>query len=47
MEGTCLCVAITVKAPESRLLEICHCGMCRRWGTFLTVNALPDVEIYG
>jgi len=32
MEGKCLCRSLTVTAPDKKIVDACHCGMCRRWG---------------
>lgn len=33
LEGRCLCRAVTITLTGARpLVDICHCGMCRRWG---------------
>jgi hypothetical protein len=49
MEGKCLCGVITVKAPDKKTIDACHCGMCRRWGgsPALGVNCGVDVQIEG
>ena len=49
MEGKCLCGAITVKAPDHRNVDACHCGMCRRWGGSPALGVLcgPEVQFDG
>ena len=33
MKGSCLCTAVRVKFDLSeRVFDVCHCGMCRKWG---------------
>ncbi|MCB1196778.1 MAG: GFA family protein [Deltaproteobacteria bacterium] len=49
-QGTCLCGAVTVIAPEMKTtLSACHCGTCRTWcaGPFLAVGCGSNVEIIG
>ncbi len=48
LEGQCLCGVITVRVPEVKVFEACHCGMCRRWGggPFLAIH-VPEIEITG
>jgi hypothetical protein len=47
MDGQCLCGAITVHAPDTKHVDACHCGMCRRWGggPALGINGGTNVEI--
>ncbi|UTF59105.1 GFA family protein [Gilvimarinus sp. DA14] len=33
MQGNCLCGAISVTAPDAEEVALCHCQMCRRWGS--------------
>ncbi len=33
MEGQCLCGAIEISAPSIKTIALCHCSMCRRWGS--------------
>lgn len=49
MEGKCLCSAITVKTPDKKSIDACHCGMCRRWGggPALGVSCGSNVQIDG
>ncbi|MGG6266506.1 GFA family protein [Leptolyngbya sp. AN03gr2] len=49
MEGKCLCGAITLRTPDQKRLDACHCGMCRRWGggPALAVSCGSDVQIEG
>jgi hypothetical protein len=47
MSGGCLCGAIRFTArPEKPEMDVCHCGMCRRWsgGVFMAVPC-SDVAI--
>jgi len=40
ISGRCLCGAVTFKADGvKRDVDICHCGMCRRWsgGLFMSI----------
>lgn len=32
MNGSCLCGAIEVTAPDKSEVDVCHCTTCRRWG---------------
>lgn len=32
MQGSCLCGAVTLAAPDRSEVGVCHCGMCRKWG---------------
>jgi len=33
LQGRCLCGAVTITLDGARpLVDVCHCGMCRRWG---------------
>ncbi len=47
MNGKCLCGAITVKTPDRKTVDACHCSMCRRWagGPALGIACGTDVEI--
>ncbi|MEL6320885.1 MAG: GFA family protein, partial [Cyanobacteria bacterium J06626_14] len=49
MDGQCLCGAITVKTPDKKTIDACHCSMCRRWGggPALGVSCGTDVQIDG
>lgn len=49
MEGRCLCGAVGLRAPPSTHVEVCHCGMCRRWGggPMMVVHCGPELEIDG
>ena len=33
MKGQCLCGAIEINAPAINTIALCHCSMCRRWGS--------------
>jgi hypothetical protein len=40
LSGGCLCGAVRFAAvPQKREMDVCHCGMCRRWsgGVFMAV----------
>ncbi|MFW6092442.1 MAG: GFA family protein [Pseudomonadota bacterium] len=47
MQGRCLCGGVSITAPRHRGFEVCHCGMCRRWGggPMMAVHCGRDVEI--
>jgi len=49
MDGKCLCGVVSIKTPDKKNVDACHCGMCRRWGggPFLVVHCGSDVEIEG
>ncbi|MBD2078212.1 GFA family protein [Phormidium sp. FACHB-592] len=49
MDGKCLCGAITVRTPDKKNIDACHCGMCRRWGggPALGVACGSEVQIDG
>jgi len=49
MDGKCLCGAITVRTPDKKSLDACHCSMCRRWGggPALGVACGSDVQVDG
>ncbi|MDO2948874.1 GFA family protein [Aeromonas simiae] len=49
MQGTCLCGAITVTAPDQTEVGACHCSMCRRWGggPLLALHGGSDVHFTG
>ena len=32
MKTQCLCGAVVITAPEVKEVDVCHCGICRRWG---------------
>ncbi|HEY7772130.1 MAG TPA: GFA family protein [Marinagarivorans sp.] len=32
MEGKCLCGKVSLVTADKTHFEVCHCGMCRRWG---------------
>ena len=47
LSGGCLCGAVRYSAvPEKPEMDVCHCGMCRRWsgGVFMSVPC-TDVEV--
>ncbi|MCG6904506.1 MAG: GFA family protein [Rhodobacter sp.] len=44
MNGQCMCGAVTVTAEPARDgLTVCHCDMCRRWGS-VAFMAMTPVE---
>ncbi len=48
--GKCLCGAVTFKADiATRNVDVCHCGMCRRWagGPFIGISHDGDVTFEG
>lgn len=50
VSGQCLCGAVTVRiTPPRAEVEVCHCGMCRRWGggAHLGMPMVKDPEIEG
>jgi hypothetical protein len=47
LSGGCLCGAVRFTAtPKSREMDVCHCGMCRKWsgGVFMSVSC-SDVRV--
>jgi hypothetical protein len=48
MSGKCLCGAVTITTQTVTTVEVCHCGMCRRWGggPFMGITAkdVPKVD---
>ncbi|WP_407520965.1 GFA family protein [Methylobacterium oryzisoli] len=48
LSGRCLCGAVrfTVQ-PKHREMDVCHCGMCRRWsgGALMSVECVPGITI--
>ena len=50
MTGHCLCGAVKITViGDHRDVGICHCRMCRRWGSAPTMalDVGPDIEIEG
>lgn len=50
MKAHCLCGAVQIEAqPESHNVDVCHCGMCRRWGggPYFAVFCEGGVQITG
>ncbi len=49
MEGKCLCGAVAVVAKVATDVEVCHCGMCRRWGggPLIAIHCGTDVQMFG
>lgn len=49
MKGRCLCGAVTIATPDNPVMNACHCGMCRRWGSspYFSVHCGTNVAIEG
>lgn len=49
MAGQCLCGAVSIRSGRRDRMDVCHCGMCRRWSgsPMLAVHCGPDIEISG
>ncbi len=50
MKGHCLCGEITVDAAvENAQVGVCHCDMCRRWGSspFFAIHSTEPVQFHG
>jgi hypothetical protein len=49
MNGSCLCGAVALTAPDHTEVAACHCGMCRRWsgGPLLAVHCGQNVTVTG
>jgi hypothetical protein len=49
MDGKCLCGVISIQTPDKKIVDACHCGMCRRWGggPALGLSCGSDVQIEG
>ncbi|MEP9371708.1 GFA family protein [Mesorhizobium sp. KR1-2] len=48
LTGRCLCGAVSFTAVPSKMeMDVCHCGMCRRWsgGAFMAIGCGKSVEI--
>lgn len=49
--GSCLCGAVTITVPEDDThdVSICHCGMCRQWGSgpLMSIECSENVTISG
>jgi len=47
--GSCLCDAVTYTAKLKTGTGVCHCGMCRKWGSgpFMSVHAEGAVAFTG
>lgn len=48
--GSCLCGGVTIViASEKETFDVCHCGMCRKWGggPAFTIDGGDDFEIKG
>jgi hypothetical protein len=49
MKGECLCGAVRIQSKINTEVEVCHCGMCRRWsgGPLLAIHCGTKVKIEG
>lgn len=49
MKGGCLCGSVSIEIRETKDVEACHCGMCRRWGggPLIAMHGGSDVKIHG
>ena len=49
MKGLCLCGAVSIVVQDRRDIEVCHCGMCRRWGggPLFAVHCGSELQIAG
>lgn len=49
MKGACLCGAVSIGVRDRRDIEVCHCGMCRRWGggPLFALHCGQDIELTG
>jgi hypothetical protein len=49
MTGHCLCKAISLTMPTVTTVEVCHCGICRRWGggPFMGISAADTPVVEG
>lgn len=51
IKGHCLCGAVTISVPEACTHDVgvCHCGMCRQWGSgpLMAVECKQGVVIEG
>ncbi|MFC3901436.1 Uncharacterized conserved protein [Acinetobacter marinus] len=48
MHGQCLCGAVRIQTTTVTTLNVCHCGMCRRWGSGAFVSTeSTQVDITG
>ena len=48
--GRCLCGAVEIKlTDEHKAVGVCHCSMCRRWGSGpnMAIDVGKDIEING
>ncbi len=48
--GSCLCGAVKIRSTrEHRDVGVCHCSMCRRWGSGpnMAIDVGKDIEIEG
>ncbi|AUG98415.1 GFA family protein [Prodigiosinella confusarubida] len=50
-KGSCLCGAVTITIPEQYTHEVsvCHCGVCRKWGSgpLMAIECPDGVTIEG
>lgn len=49
MKGSCLCGAIEVSTADQSKIDVCHCSICRRWGSgpMLAVHCGSNVVFSG
>jgi hypothetical protein len=49
MDGKCLCGVISIRTTDKKIVDACHCGMCRRWGggPALGLACGSDVQVDG
>jgi hypothetical protein len=50
INGSCLCEAVTIEvAPDKKIFDACHCGMCRKWGggPVFTIESSIDAKLSG
>jgi hypothetical protein len=57
VKGQCLCGHVNVSInPDKKILDACHCGMCRKWGggpaltveggTHFTIDGKDSVQVF-
>lgn len=49
MKGNCLCGAVTLTCPDSKMVGVCHCETCRRWsgGPLFTLAVEGPIVVEG
>ena len=49
MKGACLCGAITVTTADHHQISLCHCSICRHWGSgpMFALHCGVDVQFEG